>query len=27
MGYSLAQTVLQLKPWLPPALAQRLRYH
>ena len=26
-GYSLAQTVLQLKPWLPPALAQRLRYH
>jgi len=27
MGYSLAQTVVQLKPWLPPALAQRLRYH
>jgi membrane protein required for colicin V production len=26
-GYSLAQTVLQLKPWLPPALQQRLRYH
>ena len=26
-GYSLAQTVLQLRPWLPPALAQRLRYH
>ena len=26
-GYSLAQTVVQLKPWLPPALAQRLRYH
>jgi membrane protein required for colicin V production len=26
-GYSLAQTVIQLKPWLPPALAQRLRYH
>ncbi|TMI00976.1 MAG: CvpA family protein [Betaproteobacteria bacterium] len=26
-GYSLAQTVTQLKPWLPPALAQRLRYH
>ena len=26
-GYSLAQTVLQLKPWLPPAFAQRLRYH
>jgi membrane protein required for colicin V production len=25
-GYSLAQTVIQLKPWLPPALAQRLRY-
>ena len=26
-GYSLAQTVAQLKPWLPPAFAQRLRYH
>jgi membrane protein required for colicin V production len=26
-GYSLAQTVIQLKPWLPPALAERLRYH
>jgi membrane protein required for colicin V production len=26
-GYSLAQTAIQLKPWLPPALAQRLRYH
>jgi len=26
-GYSLAQTVVQLKPWLPPAFAQRLRYH
>jgi membrane protein required for colicin V production len=26
-GYSLAQTVTQLKPWLPPAFAQRLRYH
>ncbi|MBW8904945.1 MAG: CvpA family protein [Betaproteobacteria bacterium] len=26
-GYSLAQTVVQLRPWLPPALAQRLRYH
>jgi membrane protein required for colicin V production len=26
-GYSLAATVLQLKPWLPPAFAQRLRYH
>jgi len=26
-GYSLAQTVTQLKPWLPPALAERLRYH
>jgi membrane protein required for colicin V production len=26
-SYSLAQTVIQLKPWLPPALAQRLRYH
>jgi membrane protein required for colicin V production len=26
-GYSIAQTVIQLKPWLPPAFAQRLRYH
>ena len=26
-GYSLAQTVIQLKPWLPAAFAQRLRYH
>jgi len=26
-GYSLAQTVLQIRPWLPPAFAQRLRYH
>jgi membrane protein required for colicin V production len=26
-GYSLAQTVLQLKPWLPPALAARLKYN
>jgi membrane protein required for colicin V production len=26
-GYSIAQTVVQLKPWLPPAFAQRLRYH
>ena len=26
-GYSLAQTVIQLKPWLPPVFAQRLRYH
>jgi membrane protein required for colicin V production len=26
-GYSLAQTVTQLKPWLPAAFAQRLRYH
>jgi len=26
-GYSLAQTVVQLKPWLPAAFAQRLRYH
>jgi membrane protein required for colicin V production len=26
-GYSLAETVIQLKPWLPPAFAQRLRYH
>jgi len=27
MGHSLAQTVIQLKPWLPPAFAERLRYH
>ena len=26
-GYSLAQTALQLKPWLPPALADRLKYN
>ena len=26
-GYSLGQTVLQLKPWLPAPLAARLRYH
>jgi membrane protein required for colicin V production len=26
-GYSLAQTVVQLKPWLPPPFAARLRYH
>jgi membrane protein required for colicin V production len=26
-GYSLAQTVLQLRPWLPPALAKRLKYN
>jgi membrane protein required for colicin V production len=26
-GYSIAQTVIQLKPWLPPALAQRLKYN
>lgn len=26
-GAPLANTVVQLKPWLPPALAQRLRYH
>lgn len=26
-GYSLAQTVIQLRPWLPQPLAQRLRYH
>jgi len=26
-GYSLAQTVIQLKPWLPPALASRLKYN
>jgi membrane protein required for colicin V production len=26
-GYSLAQTVIQLKPWLPPALASRMKYN
>ena len=26
-GYSLAQTALQLKPWLPPAFANRLKYN
>jgi membrane protein required for colicin V production len=26
-GYSLAQTAIQLKPWLPPALANRLKYN
>ena len=26
-GYSLAQTVLQLRHWLPPALANRLKYN
>ena len=26
-GYSLAQTVIQLKQWLPPALANRLKYN
>ena len=26
-GYSLAQTAIQLKPWLPPALADRLKYN
>jgi membrane protein required for colicin V production len=26
-GAPLANTVVQLKPWLPPQLAQRLRYH
>jgi membrane protein required for colicin V production len=26
-GYSLAQTVIQLKPWLPPAFANRLQYN
>jgi len=26
-GYSLAQTVIQLKPWMPPALAKRLKYN
>jgi len=26
-GYSLQQTVVQLRPWLPPALAQRLKYN
>jgi membrane protein required for colicin V production len=27
MGRPLGETVLQLKPWLPSGLAQRLRYH
>jgi membrane protein required for colicin V production len=26
-GYSLAQTVMQLRPWLPPAFANRLKYN
>jgi membrane protein required for colicin V production len=26
-GRPLAETILQLKPWLPSGLAQRLRYH
>jgi membrane protein required for colicin V production len=26
-GYSLAQTVIQLKPWLPKAFADRLKYN
>lgn len=26
-GYSLAQTVIQLKPWLPGAFANRLKYN
>jgi membrane protein required for colicin V production len=26
-GYSLAQTAIQLKPWLPPAFANRLKYN
>ena len=26
-GYSLAQTAIQLKPWLPPALANRMKYN
>jgi membrane protein required for colicin V production len=26
-GYSMAQTVIQLKPWLPPAFADRLKYN
>ena len=26
-GYSLAQTAIQLKQWLPPALANRLKYN
>ena len=26
-GYSLAQTVIQLRPWLPPALGNRLKYN
>ena len=27
VGAPLANTVIQLQPWLPPTLAQRLRYH
>src|SRR5258706_16015115 len=27
LGLPLAHTVIQLKPWLPSALAGRLRYH
>jgi len=27
LGLPLANTVIQLKPWLPSALAGRLRYH
>jgi membrane protein required for colicin V production len=27
MGRPLAETAIQLKPWLPPAFAKRLRYH
>jgi len=27
VGYSLAQTVIQLRPWMPPALASRLKYN
>ena len=26
-GYSLAQTAIQLKQWLPPAFASRLKYN
>ena len=26
-GYSLAQTVIQLKQWMPPALGSRLKYN
>jgi membrane protein required for colicin V production len=26
-GYSLAQTAIQLNPWLPPALANRMKYN